>query len=57
MFDASHQSIFRSFVSDQKQKKISCPVCLHFTEKINFLLVNEGKFFTVKTGFEELKKK
>ena len=27
-----------------------------FAEKINFLLVNQKKYFSVKTGFEELKK-
>ena len=46
--------VFRYLVKVTKNEKISCPVCLLFTEKINFLLV---KHFSFKTGFDELKKR
>ena len=58
MFKVYHQFIFRFSLfgqSDQK-RKTSCPVYLLFTEKVNCLLANKEKKFSVKTGFEELKK-
>ena len=48
--------VFRYLVKVTKNKKTSCPVCLLFTEKVNFLLSNKEKKISVKTGFEELKK-
>jgi hypothetical protein len=59
MFKVSHQFIFRFLflVKVTKNKKIICPVYLLFIEKVNFLLVNKEKKFSVKTAFEELKKK
>ena len=47
MFKVSHQFIL--FVqSDQKQKKINCPVYLLFTERVNFLLVNKETISQLK---------
>ena len=45
--------VFRYLVKVTKNEKISCPVCLLFTEKVNFLLVNKEKKISVKTGFEQ----
>ena len=42
----SHQFIFRYLVKVTKNEKISCPVYLLFTEKVNFLLVNKEKFLS-----------
>ena len=45
MFKVSRQFIFRKWLFGQvtKNKKISCPVYLLFTEKVNNLLVNKEK--------------
>ena len=42
--------IFQYLVKVTKNEKISCPVYLLFTEKVNFLLVNKEKKISVKTG-------
>ena len=48
MFKVSHQFIFRFslFGESDENEKISCPVYLLFTEKVNFLLVNKEKFLS-----------
>ena len=44
----SHQFIFHYLVKVMKNQKISSPVYLLFTEKVNFLLVNKDKFLFKK---------
>ena len=59
MFKLSHQFIFCFSIlgqSDQKQKKISCPVYLLFTEKANFLLVNKEHISQLKLVLRSWKK-
>ena len=54
---ASHQSIGYSWILESRIVEYYVIFfCLLFNEKVNFLWVNKKKF-SVKTGFEELKKK
>ena len=50
MFKVSHQFSFRFSLFGQSDEngKISCPVYLLFTEKVNFLLVNKEKISQLK---------